>query len=194
MPVWPGDPPYRVGWVARTDRGDAANVAELAFSAHTGTHADGPYHVDGDGACIGAVPVETFVGAARVIDARGVENVEAGWLRERIDGDPPRILLRTGCWSDPDVFPTRYPALTPAAAELLAGRCILYGTDAPSIDPPDSPDLPAHRVLARAGTVIIENLLLDHVAPGEYELIALPLRLEDADSSPVRAVLLETGR
>jgi arylformamidase len=194
VPVWPGDPPYAVAWAARIARGDGANVAQLSIGAHTGTHADGPYHVREDGARISAVPLDAFVGPARVIDARGMESIEPDWLIERIAGDPPRILLRTGCWSDPAVFPTRYPALTPPAAELLKGRCILYGTDAPSVDPPDSHDLPAHHVLAAAGVVILENLLLDDVASGEYGLIALPLRLEDADSSPVRAVLVETWR
>lgn len=191
MPVWPGDPPYRVDWAARIAGGDAANVAQLSLGAHTGTHADGPYHVDDEGARIGGMPLDAFVGPARVIDARGVESIEPDWLLERLAGDPPRILLHTGCWSDPAVFPTRWPALSPLAAQLLQSRCVLYGTDAPSVDAPDSTDLPAHRVLSGLGIVILENLLLDGVAPGEYELVALPLRLEDADSSPVRAVLLE---
>ncbi len=38
----------------------------------------------------------------------------------------------------------------------------------------------------RAGLRILENLLLSHVAPGDYELIALPLRLDALDASPVR--------
>ena len=69
----------------------------------------------------------------------------------------------------------------------------LVGTDAPSVDPYDSADLPAHRALAEAGVAILENLLLDHVPPGPYRLLALPLRLEDADASPVRALLLPPG-
>jgi len=75
---------------------------------------------------------------------------------------------------------------------MLARRgARLVGTDAPSVDAFDSADLPAHKALLGAGIAILENLLLDHAAPGAYELIALPLRLRDADASPVRAILLE---
>ncbi|HYJ79982.1 MAG TPA: cyclase family protein [Longimicrobiaceae bacterium] len=192
MPVWPGDAPCRVAWTGRVAAGDGANVAEVSLSVHSGTHADGPYHVDEDGIRIGAVSLDAFVGRARVIDARGLDGIEGDWLAERMAGDPPRILLHTGCWSDPAVFPTSFPALAPDAARLLAGRGVrLVGTDAPSVDPFRSHDLPAHRILLGAGIGILENLLLDDVEPGDYGLIALPLRLVEADSSPVRAVLLE---
>jgi arylformamidase len=135
--------------------GDAANVAELRMSAHTGTHADGPFHVCADGVRIGAAPLDAFLGAALLVDARG-RALDADWAREAVAGAPGRLLVRTG---------------------------------APSVDPFDSADLPAHRVLCAAGVAIVENLLLDDVPPGAWELIALPLRLEEADASPVRAVL-----
>lgn len=195
MPVWPGDAPCRVGWTGRLDAGDPANTAEIGLSVHAGTHADGPYHVLMDGARIGAAPLEAYLGKAHVIDARGLDAIGADWLAGRIPAGAERVLLRTGCWTDPAVFPTRFAVPTPEAAALLVSRGVrLVGTDAPSVDPFDSDDLPAHRALLGAGVAILENLLLDAVAPGEYELIALPLRLSDADSSPVRAVLLETER
>jgi arylformamidase len=79
----------------------------------------------------------------------------------------------------------------PSAARLLVGRGVrLVGTDAPSPDPLASEDLPAHHILLGAGIPIIENLLLDDVDGGAFELIALPLRLAEADASPVRAVLV----
>lgn len=191
MPVWPGDAPCRVAWTGRLAEGAPANTSELAFSAHAGTHADGAFHVLPDGARIGAAPLDAFLGPARVIDARGVERISAGWLADRISGTG-RVLLRTGAWTDPLTLPTAFPALTPEAALLLAERNVrLLGTDAPSPDPFDSADLPVHRVLLGAGVGILENLLLDEVPPGDYELIALPLKLVDADASPVRAVLRE---
>ncbi|HEX2204143.1 MAG TPA: cyclase family protein [Longimicrobium sp.] len=193
-PVWPGDAPCRVGWTARRgEEGSAANVAELHMSAHTGTHADGPFHVAEDGARIGAAPLEAFIGPARVLDARDCERIDAEWLREALANDrPERVLFNTACWLSPDAFPTKYPPIHPVAAELLVEYGVrLVGTDAPSVDPFDADDLPAHRVLLGAGVALLENLLLDGVVAGEYELIALPLRLEDADASPVRAVLRE---
>jgi hypothetical protein len=66
---------------------------------------------------------------------------------------------------------------------------VLIGIDTPSVDPFDSKALEAHQALAEHDMANLEGLVLDHVAEGEYELIALPLRIAGADGSPVRAVL-----
>ncbi len=191
MPVWPGDAPCGLAWTGRVAE-DGANVAVLSCSVHTGTHADGPYHVLEDGARIGDVPLDAFIGSAHVIDAGGAAEIDAAWLGRHLPPGCERILLRTGAWTRPDVFPAAWPALTEDAARLLAGRGIrLLGTDAPSPDPIESHGLPVHRTLLGAGIAIVENLMLDGISPGEYELIALPLRLAEADASPVRAVLVE---
>lgn len=190
-PVWPGDAPCGIAWTMERSRGASVNVCELSMSAHTGTHADGPFHVTDDGVRIGAAPLESYLGPATVVDVRGRERLDEGWMAELLRRSPPdRLLLRTGAWTDPDTFPERFPTLTPEAAALLAGSGgRLLGTDAPSVDPFDSKDLAVHHALFRGGVAVLENLLLDGVAEGEYELIALPLRLEEADASPVRAVL-----
>jgi len=192
-PVWPGDPAPELEWFSQTSSGDAANASAIRMSVHTGTHADAPYHVDGSGPRIGEIPANVFVGAARLVDVRGVELITAEVAR-RVIGElpwPRRILFRTGAWSHPTVFPTRFPSFAAEAADVLnEAGVLLVGTDAPSVDAFSSTDLPAHRSFAGAGTVILENLLLDDVAPGDYELIALPLRLLEADGSPVRAILL----
>ena len=191
MPVWPGDPPCRCGWYARLPA-DVANGAELSFGAHTGTHVDGPLHVLEDGAPIGRVPLDAFVGPAHVVDVGDEATIGEAWLAANLPDGCDRLLLRTRAWRDSGIFPTRWPALTPGAARLLVARGVrLLGTDAPSPDPLESRELPVHHVLLGAGIPIVENLLLDDVAPGPYELVALPLRLAEADASPLRAVLLE---
>lgn len=191
MPVWPGDAPCTLAWTDHTAQG-GANVAALSCSVHTGTHADGPYHVLDDGARIGDVPLDAFVGPAHVVDASSTMVIGAEWLAAHLPGTCQRLLLRTGAWDDPDSFPGAWPALTESAAHLLVRRGVrLVGTDAPSPDAMDADDLPVHRVLLGAGVAILENLLLDGITPGGYELIALPLRLAEADASPVRAVLVE---
>lgn len=190
MPVWPGDAPCRCGWTSRL-AADGANVAELAMSAHTGTHADGPYHVLDDGDRIGDVPLEAFIGPAHVIDVSKMREIGRDWIDANVPAGCHRLLMRTRAWANPHVFPVDWPALTPDAAQAIVGRgIVLLGTDAPSPEPADAADLPVHRILLGAGIPIIENLLLDGVADGAYELIALPLRLAEADASPVRAVLV----
>jgi arylformamidase len=66
---------------------------------------------------------------------------------------------------------------------------LLVGVDVPSVDALDSKDLPIHHALAKAGIQILESLMLERVAAGEYELIALPVKLVGSDGAPVRAVL-----
>ncbi|MGI9181813.1 MAG: arylformamidase [Longimicrobiaceae bacterium] len=190
-PVWPGDAPCRLAWTMQRTEGASVNVAELRLSAHTGTHADGPFHVSDEGVRIGAAPLEAYLGPATLVNAAGRAAIDEAWVRELLGrGSPERVLFRTGCWSDPRVFPERFAAIEPgAAARLVEAGVRLVGTDAPSVDPFDSKLLLTHHVLGDAGVAILENLLLEGVPEGDYELIALPLRLEEADASPVRAVL-----
>lgn len=188
-PVWPGDAPCCERWTMRRDAGATVNVAELRMSAHTGTHADGPLHVLDRGDAIGAVPLSAYIGPALVLDVRNRPTIDADLVREALDAHrPERVLFRTGAWTDPHIFPEQFAAPSAEAAALLSALK-LVGTDAPSIDPFDSKALPAHLALFSGGAAVVENLLLDDVEPGMYEMIAFPLRLNYADASPVRAVL-----
>jgi arylformamidase len=167
-------------------------VATLTLGVHTGTHVDAPYHLLEEGARIGSLALGIFIGPAILVDVNAHEVIDAA-MCARILGSgpfPERVLFCTGAWRRASAFPTSYPALDSGAADLLRGSGVkLVGTDAPSVDPFNSADLPVHRILLTAGIPIIENLILDDVPEGSYELIALPLRLSDADASPIRAVL-----
>ena len=104
----------------------------------------------------------------------------------------PRVLFRTGSYPDPTHFNADFCSLSPALIEKLAGEGVrLVGIDTPSIDPADSKDLPSHAMVAAHDLAILEGIVLDHVDDGVYTLVALPLRLEGADASPVRAILLD---
>jgi arylformamidase len=185
-----------VDWTLRRDRGDSVDVAAVGLSVHTGTHVDGPRHT-GDGPAVGALPLEPFVGPAVVVDARSAISGDPPLVgRDVLEGvdlrATPRVLLRTRDAVDPCRFPDRFAALSPAFARALVDRGgVLVGTDAPSVDPVDSTELETHRILVEGGVPNLENLVLTDVAPGRYTLVALPLRLEEADSSPVRAVLVD---
>ena len=89
-----------------------------------------------------------------------------------------------------DAFDPGCAAFEPAAIEALADLgAMLVGIDTASVDPTDSKTLDSHQVLRRRRLRVLENLVLDEVPEGDYELIALPLKLTTADASPVRAVL-----
>ncbi len=176
------------------------NVAEIALSVHVGTHADGTAHTRDGERPIGEAPLEPYVGPVVVVHAPGAAALEPSLLDGLDLARTPRVLFRSrravprAPGEDPLAFPREFAALTPALARrLVAAGARLVGTDAPSVDPADSKVLEAHGILAAGGVAILENLLLDEVPPGEYTLVALPLRLTEADSSPVRAVLLDAG-
>jgi arylformamidase len=102
----------------------------------------------------------------------------------------PRVLFRTGTFPDPRRWNNDFASLSPELVDALHERgVILVGIDTPSVDPFESKALAAHKALARHDMANLEGLVLDEVAEGQYELIALPLRLKNADASPVRAVL-----
>jgi arylformamidase len=187
--AWPGDTPFSFTWTWSLGEGDSCNVSAITASPHVGTHADAPLHFDPEGPSIGEVDLEPYVGPCWVLQGPRDRDVEPRDL-EGVDFERyPRLLIRTQD-SAAQEFPDSFVALTPEAAEYLSeAGARLIGLDTPSMDRFDSKDLPAHKSLARARIAILENLVLWHVAPGPYELLALPLRWEGLDASPVRAVL-----
>lgn len=192
---FPGDTAYAETRHFAIGPGCSVNVARITMSTHCGTHADAPLHYAPDGAPIGALALEPYVGPCRVIDARGPGALcTLDDIADKLDSAPPRILLRLAETTDPNRWPTGFRALSSDVIELLATRdVVLVGIDTPSVDPETSKDLPAHRAALRADMRILENLVLAHVAPGDYELLALPVNLAGLDAAPVRAVLRTLG-
>ncbi len=191
MGVFPGDAAFEVSQTFAIGPGCPVNVARIAMSTHCGAHVDAPLHYDSVGASIDTLDLDDFIGPARVIDARGsgplcrFEEIESA-----LDRAPPRLLFRLMEGGDHFTWPAGFRALAPDAVERLAQAGIrLIGVDVPSVDPETSKQLPSHMACRRHDIRIIENLVLAGVMPGDYELIALPLRLKGLDAAPVRAVL-----
>ncbi len=192
LPAWPGDTPYTQRFVSRIGAQCPVNLTEVTLSPHTGAHADAPLHYDPDGLPIGTVRLDTYLGACRVIHCIGVAPlVEPEHLRHAIDSAlPPRVLIRTRERAAVAVWDENFCAIAPASLELLARHGVrLIGIDTPSLDPQRSQALEAHQTVRRLGMAVLECLVLDEVAAGDYELIALPLKWVEAEASPVRAVL-----
>ncbi|MGQ7814808.1 arylformamidase [Metapseudomonas furukawaii] len=190
-PTWPGDTPFQETWCWQIDEHCPVNVGRITLSPHTGAHADAPLHYDATGLPIGAVDLDPYLGPCRLIhclDAGGLVLPEH--LESRLKDTPPRVLIRTWRQAPVRAWPETFTAIAPEAIELLARHGVrLVGTDTPSLDPQDSKALAAHQAVRRSRMAILEGLLLDEVAPGDYELIALPLKFTHLDASPVRAVL-----
>ncbi len=189
--VWPEDTPFSVQVVSRISEGSSVNVSAMTMSSHTGTHVDAPYHNVDDGARMNQVDLEAYVGRATVVDLRHISGPVQVEDLAHVDLDRvERILFKTKDSLRPDtVWDPDFVYLSEEVATLFGEKGIrLYGTDAPSVDKWDSKELPAHHALGRGNVLILEGLMLHGIEPGEYELIALPLKLE-RDGSPVRAIL-----
>jgi arylformamidase len=192
-PVFPGDAAYRSVWAARIGPGCPVNVSTLTLSPHTGAHADAPLHYDDAGAAVGLLALEPYLGRCRVIHAVGCGPLVL-WqhLEHALHELPPRVLVRTYAKVPVERWDDQLAAYAPDTIERLADAGVtLVGIDTASIDPAPSKTLDSHQVIRRRGLRVLENLLLDDVPEGDYELIALPLKLVQADASPVRAILRE---
>jgi len=191
-PVFPGDTAYAQQWAARIAPGCPVNVSAITLSPHIGAHADAPLHYDDAGAAIGAVDLAPYLGPCRVIHAIGCGPlIEWAHIEHAVAQLPPRVLVRTYA-HQPEGWDPDLAAFAPHTVERLADLGVrLIGIDTASIDPAESKALPSHQVIRRRGLRVLENLVLDAVPEGDYELIALPLKLISADASPVRAVLRE---
>ena len=192
-PVFPGDTPYTQQWAATLSDTCPVNVSAITLSPHVGAHADAPLHYDPQGEAVGTLDLLPFLGRCRVIHALDAGHlITMDHLQHALKDVPKRLLVRTYRQFPHQHFDTQLTAFDPACVQHLADLGVrLIGTDSASIDPADSKQLPSHQVIRQRGLRVLENLLLDDVPEGDYELIALPLKLMSADASPVRAVLRE---
>lgn len=189
--VWPGDTPYRQEFLLRIDAGANIDLGTIHTTVHLGAHTDAPSHYALGGAGIGERPLELYYGPCQVLALRlpRGERIRPAHLHERVAA--PRVLFHTGSFPDPDRFTTDFNALSAELIEYLHGQGVrLVGIDTPSIDLFPDKVLESHQAVARYDMGILEGIVLGHVPPGRYTLIALPLPLAGADASPVRAVLL----
>lgn len=192
LAVWPGDTPFSAQVLLNMKHDDTVNLTTLTLSSHTGTHADAFFHVHPGGLTIDQMPLEAYIGPATVVTVQR----QAGPLTpdDFTDLDWTRVerLLVHSAASDlpPEQFARDIVYPSPELADWLGRHgVVLFGSDAPSMDAIDSKTLPGHHALRSNGIAILEGLLLAHVPDGDYELIALPLKISGGDGSPVRAVL-----
>ncbi|HLM01198.1 MAG TPA: cyclase family protein [Pyrinomonadaceae bacterium] len=198
VPIYEGDPKVKIDVAAAIARGDAANVTQLCFGAHTGTHVDAPNHFIDGTRKIHELDLEKLVGAARVVEIE--ESVTAIEPRhvENLEETVERVLFKTRnsrFWNEPETgFRKDFTYITPEAARVLAEKNIkLVGIDYLSVEKFGSEDFAAHIAFLEKEIVIVEGLDLRGVPAGEYELICLPLKIisPTGDGAPARTVLRE---
>jgi len=191
IPVWPGDCEFSLKPTWQIEPDSPVNVSEMTLSTHTGTHADARLHFDAKGLDCADTALDAYIGPVVFLDIS--DQVDGIVLPKHLSALPercPRVLLKLFATFPHDGWDADFPSFSVEAIELLASKgCILIGTDVPSLDAQNCKTLDAHFAVDRAEMAILEGLVLDDVPEGTYELIALPLKIEGADGSPVRAIL-----
>ena len=189
--VWPGDVPYKSSKSLRLADGGSIDLGSMHTTYHVGAHTDAPQHYRLGGRDAASLPLEPYHGPCQVIEVRAQRGKRFAMEDLAQKPDSPRILFKTGTFPDPESWNEDFAAPHPGLIDDLGRRgVLLVGFDTPSTDLFHSKGLEAHQALFAHGMMNLEGLVLSHVAPGHYTLLALPLPLEDADASPVRAVLL----
>lgn len=195
VPIYAGDPTVSVSAAKSIAGGDTANVSQIAFGVHTGTHIDAPNHFIDGARRVHEIDPQKLIGPCRVVavpeDVVAIEPEHVG----NISG-AERVLFKSRnseFWSEPELgFRRDYSYLTPATAKLLVDNgIVLVGIDYLSIEKSGSPGHPVHITLLEKEVVILEGVDLREVPPGDYEIICLPLKYIGAtgDGAPARTIL-----
>ena len=192
--VYPGNPEIEITLQQAVAKGAGANVSFVRFGSHTGTHADAARHFFDDGQTVDKIPLERLIGPALLLSfPDDLRSVSAADLSNHDLRGRKRVLIRTrnSALLSQKEFVRDYTYLAPDGAQYLVDNGVeLVGVDYLSIEQFHSGHHKTHRILLERSVVILEGLDLSVPAPGEYELICLPLRIEGCDGAPARAVLI----
>ncbi len=187
---WPEDEAFHYDTPVTKEVSGSVNIGRITTSVHIGTHVDAPFHFLNEGKRILDLDIERYIGPAKVVDLSAFAEISEYALKEKGVSHAERLLIKTALPNKPDWFPEEVPPVTAdGAAYMQAIGIKLVGVDTPSVDRITSKDLSGHHALYQHDIYILENVMLDGVEEGAYELIALPLALEEGDGSPVRAVI-----
>ena len=193
--VFPGDEPY----IRKTSRDFQSHnilLSSIRSTVHLGAHGDAPNHYHPDGVGIDQVDLSYYYGDCQVIHLP-VRHPDCRLTVADFQQYPitaPRVLIATHSYLDPEHWVDDFMAFSPEVIDFLAAQHVrLVGIDTPSVDPAPAKQLISHEAVATHKMAILEGLVLHHVPAGNYQLMALPLKLQGADASPVRALLFEKG-
>lgn len=200
-----------------TEGGYFYSANSFCSPEHGGTHLDAPIHFAGNGLPNHALPLESLIAPAVVIDVSAkaaadseyrltVDDVRDFELRHGTIGAGTIVLLRTD-WSErwPDALEylgddtpgdasnLAFPSFGRDAAVLLVEErgVAMLGVDTASIDYGRSQDFPVHRIAAAGNVAGLENLThLAELPPTGATIFALPMKIEGGSGGPVRVVAL----
>lgn len=191
---WPTDPGVAIRHFSNIKNGDSANNSEITCGTHTGTHIDAPHHFIEQGAGIDKLSINTLVGPCRIIEvSENDRTISRDFLEVHDIKKGERLLFKTknSFWinNNDKNFHEDYVYVDADGARYLVEKgVILVGVDYLSVEGFHIGH-DTHRTILGADIVIIEGLNLSAVTPGNYKLIALPIKIKDSDGAPARVLL-----
>ncbi|GAB4550194.1 MAG: cyclase family protein [Pleurocapsa sp.] len=193
MPYWPDNPPISIEPSQCLAHGDVCNVSQLTLGTHTGTHVDGINHFIKGGMGVDKMPLDATIGKARVIEIKDPKQITVAEIEPHHLQAGERILFKTQnsdrALQSPD-FVEDFVHISTKAAQYLAQKQVrTVGVDYLSVGGYQGNVVEVHHALLGSGIWVIEGLNLSQVAPGEYDLICLPIKLKDGDGGLARAIL-----
>lgn len=197
MAYWPDNPPMEITPFLDMTHGAVCNVSKLSFGSHTGTHMDAPHHFIAGGKSIDEMPLDVTVGPARVIAIDDPASIKPAELQRAAVQAGERVLFKTRnsprCWQT-DTFVKDFVYISADAAHYLADVGVqLVGVDYLSVGGFFADGPQTHQALLSAGIWIIEGLNLTAVAPGQVDLVCLPIKIAGGDGAPARALVRSIG-
>jgi len=191
--VWPGDVEFKHLVTIDFKTGGNILLSSINTSTHLGAHTDAPNHYNPNGEGIDKRDLTFYLGDCQVITIKKARSSRI--LLEDLTGvkvEAKRILFKTLSYPNPSSWSSDFVSLSPELIHSIAKRgVILVGIDTPSIDPCDDRSLLSHQAVYENNMAILEGIVLNNVPDGCYSLISLPLKIKNADASPVRAILIK---
>lgn len=190
FPLWPPCEPFQRNVACDINLGDPVTSSSITATVHLGAHADAPSHYAKEGRTIDECDLHHYLGLCQVIRPK-VKHSEP-ITKKTVDQTilAPRVLFATSTFDYTQPFSEEFAAFDPDFFEFMAkNKIITVGIDGPSVDLYKAQTLPCHQLAYKYDIALLENLDLDKVPEGLYELIALPLKIKGFDASPVRAIL-----
>lgn len=191
--VFPGDKSFSRNISCSFEKGNSFVLSSISGTVHLGAHTDAPNHYHPDGVGIDQRDLDYYLGGCQVIEVSKSpgERITLKDL-EKKEITKKRVLFKTKSFEDPNNWNDDFNSLSPEVIEFLSNKgVILVGIDTPSVDPSNDEGLSSHNKIFEKNMAILEGIVLTKVPEGTYKLIALPLKIKEADASPVRAILVE---
>lgn len=191
--VFPGDTPFEQNFLLKIDSGHNIDLSTIKTTVHIGAHTDAPRHYHADGVSMAEQKLNYYIGSAQVIEVF-VGKGQRITLKDltHVDIKATRVLFKTSSFPNPNTWNDDFVSLSAELVNYLATKkVILVGIDTPSIDLANDQILESHTAVYKNNMAILEGIVLSEVSVGLYDLVCLPLKIADADASPVRAVLIQ---